>query len=296
MSDIRIRSLHELADLRAALELQKIYWGDDAEALVPLHVLVSFVNFGGHVLGAWDGQRLVGILIGFLGTDLQQSDRPAMANLLILSKRMVVLPEYRNQGIAYRLKLAQRDIAMKQGIRLISWTFDPLLSINAHFNFHKLGAVSYRYYKDYYGTDERFPNLSGTDRLLVDWWVTHRRVEERISGQRGALNLAQYLEADTTIVNPAVLASMDTPITPHRNGFYLPDGPMALLEIPADFRTIESVAPELATEWRQHIREAFLTMFARHYTVTDFVVGDIDGAQRAFYVLTYEAGFNYRMN
>jgi len=52
---------------------------------------------------------------------------------------VAVLPKYRNSNIAYRLKIAQRNFALKQGIKLMTWTFDPLQSINAYFNIRKLG-------------------------------------------------------------------------------------------------------------------------------------------------------------
>ena len=52
-----------------------------------------------------------------------------------------VLPEFRG-GLGYRLKLAQRERALAQGLDLIEWTFDPLQAMNAHFNFAKLGGVA----------------------------------------------------------------------------------------------------------------------------------------------------------
>jgi len=83
---------------------------------------------------------------GYTDIEIEAPDaRPAMANLLIMSKRMVVRPEYRGRNIGFRLKMAQRDLALKQAIRLVTWTVDPLLAANAHFNIRKLGAVVQRY-------------------------------------------------------------------------------------------------------------------------------------------------------
>src|SRR5690606_1782525 len=112
---IEIRALHSLSDMAAAVDLQKSYWGDDLESVIPAHMLFSLANHGGHVLAALDGNQMAGVLVGFLGTNMEEPDRPAMANLQIVSKRMVVLSEYRNRGLAYRLKLAQRDLAIRQG-------------------------------------------------------------------------------------------------------------------------------------------------------------------------------------
>ncbi len=132
---------------------------------------------------------------------MQEPRRPAMANLQFVSKRMVVLPEYRGQGIGYRLKLAQRELAIAEGVRLVVWTFDPLLSLNAHLNIRKLGALCSAYSENYYGTSEEggLTTFGMSDRLMVEWWVTNRRVEERIFGSRSDLTLSHYLEAETAI-------------------------------------------------------------------------------------------------
>jgi predicted GNAT superfamily acetyltransferase len=182
-----IRLLHNLSEMHESVELQKTYWGSDLESVVPAHMLFSLATSGGHVLAAFDGDKMVAVLIGFLGTDVQEASRPAMANLRIVSKRMIVLPEYRGQGVGFKLKKRQREFAMRQGIRLVTWTFDPLLATNAHLNIRKLGAISTSYLEDYYGTSNEggLSRVGSSDRLLVEWWVTNRRLEERISGSRG---------------------------------------------------------------------------------------------------------------
>lgn len=286
MSDIFIRPLRHLSDMRAAVELQKVHWGDDDEATVPAHMLYSLACHGGHVLAAFDGERMIGVLIGFLGTSEDDSDRPAMANLQVVSKRMVVLPAYRSHGVGYKLKLAQRAFAMRQGVRLITWTFDPLLSPNAHLNIRKLGAVCHTYLVDYYGTEGEggLAALGSSDRLLAEWWVTHRRVEERLSGKRAGLRLRQYLEANTRVINPA--QPVDGFVTPP-DDFTLPDTSLALVEIPDNYSDMIRVHLGLARAWRQHTRQIFLTLFERGYIVTDFLHESHEGRARAFYLLSY---------
>ncbi|MBL8145495.1 MAG: GNAT family N-acetyltransferase, partial [Anaerolineae bacterium] len=140
MGEITIRPLVRLDELRAMVELQHTYWGDDGESVVPAQMLFSLTSHGGHVLAAFDDGQPVGMLIGFIGTDSEVTDRPAMANLQLVSKRMVVLPDHRGSGIGFRLKQAQRDLAMQQGLRLVTWTFDPVMALNAHLNIRKLGG------------------------------------------------------------------------------------------------------------------------------------------------------------
>jgi predicted GNAT superfamily acetyltransferase len=280
-----------LAELRAAADLQHVYWGDDGESVVPAHMMHTIVSYGGHVLAAMDGGgRMVGVLIGLIGTNTQEaSDRPAMANLVIASKRMVVLPEYRSAGLGYRLKLAQRDLAIKDGIRLVTWTFDPLRSANAHLNLRKLGAISSVYHTNYYGT-EPFGGLvqfGWSDRLRVDWWVTHRRVDERINGSRLDLKLAQYLDVGATVVNPTRFgggyAEPTATLVP-------PSGAFALAEIPLNIDAIGEADPGLYRAWQGHIRAVLGDLLRGGFTITDFLRGAHEGRERAFYLLSANAG------
>lgn len=287
MASIDIRPLRALEDMRAVVELQKIYWGNDLESVIPAHMLFSLANHGGHVLTAFDGETPVGVLVGFLSTHEADPPRPAMANLQIFSKRMVVLPDYRGQGIGYRLKLAQRQIALTQGIRLVVWTFDPLLAPNAQLNVRKLGAISNTYHQDYYGTSTEggLAKLGTSDRLLAEWWVTSRRVEERVNSSRSDLTLKHYLDADTAIVNASVLSD-DGVLLPAEKTLQ-PAGAFALVEIPTRYTALESGNPQLARAWRMHERVVFQGLFARGFVVTDFMTETYEGRERSFYLLSY---------
>lgn len=281
-----IRPLTTLNEMRTAVELQKTYWGDDLESVVPAHMMFSLATAGGHVLAAFDGDRMVGVLIGFLGTNIEEPDRPAMANLQIVSKRMIVLPEYRGHGVGYKLKKRQRDLAIRQGVRLITWTFDPLLAANAHLNIRKLGAISTRYLKDYYGTDDEggLSRFGSSDRLLVEWWVTNRRVEERLNGTRNDISLRQYLEADTPIVNPTQLNPAGWPLP--SDMLVVPIGSLILAETPVNYEHLLREDVELAKAWRAHIRDVLDVLLSAGYVITDFVREQYEDRDRAFYLLS----------
>ena len=82
---------------------------------------------GGQVLGAFDGARMVGFTLAFAGT---RAGEP-----FLHSHQTAVLPEYRDTGVGRRLKLFQRQDALKRRIKLlVEWTFDPLELKNAYFN------------------------------------------------------------------------------------------------------------------------------------------------------------------
>lgn len=294
MNDIRIQRLLRAHQLDEVVELQKTYWGHDAGNLVPRHMLYSLALHGGHVLGAYADERLVGFVMGFIGTDIDMDDRdarPAMANLLIMSKRMVVLQDYRGRSIGYRLKLAQRDIALKQAIRLITWTFDPLLAANAHLNIRKLGAVVQRFSANYFGLAEG--DQLRSDRLVVEWWVTQRRVKTRVRGEGSRLNLKRYLDVRAPIVNRAIGAGEW--LKP-RAMTAVPGSTFALVEIPGDFIRLEAADRALADDWRGHIREVFTQIFAAGYIITDFVSDVFEGRRRSFYLLSHHFDETHRKN
>ena len=285
MYEITIKGLKTASEYDQAVELQKIYWGDCAETLVPTHMLQSLCDHGGHVLGARHQGRLVGFVMGFIGTDIDWEDadaRPARENLLIMSKRMVVLPQYRGQNIGFRLKMAQREVALKQGIRRVTWTFDPLLSTNAHLNIRKLGGVIRRYKVNYFGLTQQ--KSLRADRLTVEWRVTGHRVKERARGGPGKLTLQQYLDRNALMVNPADVSGqwiLPAAVT------HAPDSAFALVEIPSDIRELEARQPKLAETWRDHIRVVFPQVLDAGYAVRDFVRDDFEGRNRSFYVLSH---------
>jgi len=292
--EIVIRRLLRAAEHDRAVELQKSYWGEDANHLVPRHMLHSIAHYGGHALGAFDDGELVGLVLGFTGTDIDvdaPDARPAMANLLIMSKRMVVLPAYRGRNIGFRLKLAQRDFAIKQAIRLVTWSVDPLLAPNAHLNIRKLGGVIQRYAVNYFGLEEAASLRA--DRLVVEWWVTQRRVSERAQGRGGALSLQQYFDVNTPIVNRAL--PTHEWLRPGRVTD-VPGSTFALIEIPGRFRELEAADRGLAEEWRFHIRDVFPQLFAAGYIVTDFVSGEFENRRRSFYLLSRHFDEDERRN
>ena len=294
MDAIRIERLLTTAQFDQAVELQKIYWGEDAGNLVPRHMLHSIANYGGHILGAYDAQQLVGFVLGIIGTDSDVDDRdarPAMANLLIMSKRMLVVPQYRGRNIGFRLKMAQRNTALKQAIRLVTWTVDPMLAPNAHLNIRKLGAVIQRFSANHFGLPE--PDSLRADRLIVDWWVTHRRVEERAKSRGKLLTLMHYFDVNAPIVNRADTGAEW--LQPRRMTS-VPSSTFALVEIPAEFRELEASERSLADEWRYHIRDVFSQMFAAGYIVTDFVSDNFEGRRRSFYLLSHHFDNEYRDN
>ena len=278
---IEIRALTALSELKVAVELQTVYWGTSVESLVPAQMMFTIIQSGGHVLAAFDGERMVGVLIGLLAA----SDTPARDYLNVYSKRMVVLPEYRGQGIAQDLKFKQLDCAIAQGINCIIWTYDPLLAVNAHFNIRKLGTTAHEYVINYYGQDVDEYGLSilgASDRLIVQWNADSPEVMDRVRQQFVPKSLTEYIGEDTPILNLSTIADG----IPHPADLNLSDNAQVMLEIPRDFRGLANAYPHLATKWRTQTRSLLTTYLCENgYAVVDFVNSEYKGLERAFYVL-----------
>jgi len=282
---ILIRPLETTAEFRAAEELQRAVWpGSDLE-VTPLHVLITAAHNGGLVLGAFDGERLVGFVFGFLGTDADSPNRPALARLKYCSHQLGVLSEYRDQDIGYRLKLAQRDFVIEQGVRLVTWTYDPLESRNARLNIARLGAVCRTYLLEVYGPMHDGLNAGlATDRFQVDWWVTSTRVKERLFGARLPLEVESFTSAGADILNPTSLDAVGLPRPTERPASTA--GLLALIEIPPNFQMLKARDIGLARAWREHTRALFEATFEAGYLITDFFYETWQGRPRSFYALS----------
>lgn len=156
-----VRLLVEPPDLEAAAAVINAVWDDPTLASPSL--LRAYTHFGNPTLGAFVGGRLVGVSVGFLapsgGTHLH-------------SHITGLLPDFQHLGLGHRLKLEQRAWCLAQGIAEITWTFDPMLARNAHFNLRKLGAVAEAVLPSFYGAMNDGVNRGDvTDRLEVHWYL-----------------------------------------------------------------------------------------------------------------------------
>jgi len=162
---IGIRELSTEPELREAVALQKTIWGFEDADLLPFRMFVVATKIGGQLLGAFDADHMVAFCVAIPG--LKKGGK-----VYLHSHMLGVLPEYRNAGIGRQLKLRQRDDALRRGVDLIEWTFDPLDVKNAHFNVERLGAIVRRYTRNQYGVSSS--TLHGglpTDRLVAEWWI-----------------------------------------------------------------------------------------------------------------------------
>ena len=64
---IRVRHCHTLAECERCLELQREAWGFEDRDAVPVPLFVVAIRTGGQVLGAFDGDRMIGFTLAVAG-------------------------------------------------------------------------------------------------------------------------------------------------------------------------------------------------------------------------------------
>lgn len=287
--ELTIRVLSSVEEMIEVEQLQRLAWPGSETDIVPGHLILALAHNGGLILGAFDGDMLVGYVFGFLGTDQESPERPAMARLKHYSHMLAVHPDCRDRGVGFRLKCAQRQAVDHQGIRLVTWTYDPLQSRNAHLNISRLGAVCGRYEREAYGEMRDALNVGyPSDRFQVDWWITSPRVKSRIVGKRRPLDLANFLDAGAVKINPAGLNERDLPIPVEHPAPI--QGTLLLIEIPPDISRLKSYDAQLAVAWRLHTRDLFEEAFSKGYIVTDFVYLKEERFPRSYYLLSHGQG------
>lgn len=258
---MRIRPLTSLEECRKVVELEKAVWEyTDGEDVVPVAILVVSVKRGGILLGGFDE---AGEMKGFVYSLAAIKDgRPTQ-----WSHMLGVAADARGAGLGSQLKLAQREHAMRMGVDLIEWTYDPLQALNAHLNFAKLGVLVEEYAENVYG-DSSSPLHQGTptDRFIAQWRLTTPHVERRIASLDRPI-VRDSSVASAPVVNPSGARSPWP--TPGRPALDL-EARRVLVEIPMGFREIQARNAPLALEWRMATRAIFQSYFRRGYRAVDF--------------------------
>ena len=233
---IEIRNIESLAEMREVERLQREIWGVDDLEVYPALALKPQTEVGGILMGAFDEGRMVGFVFGFPGI--------LKGETIIHSDMLGISEGYRSHNLGYLLKLAQREAAIARGVKRITWTFDPLQSRNAYFNFNKLGVIADRYYVDYYGVTSSFLHRFGTDRLWVTWLLDSDRVKSRVEGMVKA-EAPEDLDVIPQVVGAESL----------------------VIEIPTEITADHE-------NWRQVTRKAFTDAIDAGYVVEGFYVSE----------------------
>lgn len=232
MTELVIRELTEVAELAAVARLFESIWRMEP---VTKELLRATAVTGNYVSGAFDGDELVGACFGFLSDDGLHSHVAGVTGP--------------GRGIGFALKQHQRGWALNRGLKAISWTFDPLVRRNAHFNLTKLGARPVAYLPDFYGPMTDGINGAGeTDRLLVRWDLVDCPVWTQSDEGSSVLAVG---ESGEPVAGQA-------------------DGPVLLVAVPPDIEALRRSDPALAGEWRAATREVLHGLMEEGASIVGF--------------------------
>ncbi len=227
---------------------------------------------GGQPIGAFEGERLLGVTRAALEVDDANPRRVPGQRLRIT--HLAVESDATGRGLGEKLMAMQREHAIGQGLQLVTWKQDPLDVRLAHLAIRKLGAVS-RWV--------RHSDDGQADALEVEWWVRSARVQARLAGTPSGLELVDALEAGVPKLNAGLLG--DDGLLRPAGGEQPPDGAMALVEIPFEFAELRSRDLRLAEAWRAQVREILDRAFALGYWLTDFLWLRGERHPRAYYLV-----------
>jgi predicted GNAT superfamily acetyltransferase len=229
-TDVIIRECVSVGDFQQCIDLERAVWKDDDIGIMPIRLYMISKACKAPTIGAFDQS---GRLVGFVHTMLALVGKDVVYH----SHLAAVVEDLRHKDIGYQMKLAQRQFALKAGIPLIIWTFDPLQSRNAHLNINKLGAIIRRYEVNYYGEglSSIFDSGVPSDRIFAEWWVASPHVEAALAGSR--------------------------PQVPARS---------ASVVIPDDINVVRACSVEEHLQWRLKAREDFLSHLEHGLIVRGF--------------------------
>ena len=242
MSRVTLRDLRGVEEFQQVGEVARQAWGFQDRQLSATSDLLAQRHGGALAAGAFEGGELLGFVFGFPRTNLR---RPCQHSHLL-----AVRPSAQGRGLSTRLKLYQRRWCLDRGIRLVTWTYDPLLTRNAHLNISRLRARAEAYLCNFYGPMGGIYGDLPTDRFEVYWHLDHPEVQAAARGKRSG---ADGLESWPRL----------------RPGGRL-SGPRLAVEIPLGAPRLYSEDPALARRARMDVRRLALRLFANGYVASSF--------------------------
>jgi predicted GNAT superfamily acetyltransferase len=211
---IEIRVAHTPADSALIAELFDKVWA--VKSMVSPEIMTASMHNGGYGSVIYIDSRPVGAAFALVGRAL-----PGLNGPNLHSHATGVLPEFVGKGIGEMIKRHQWAWAKEYGFDTITWTFDPLVRRNAHFNVIKLGATVLGYHQNFYGElDDGINAGEQSDRVLVRW---------NVAGIAG----------------------------PQANTFVEPTQTAVVIETPADIEQLRKTDRVHSDRWRARQRAAF---------------------------------------
>ncbi|MCS0603463.1 GNAT family N-acetyltransferase [Streptomyces sp. LP11] len=240
-----IRELHTMAEFESVCLLFARIWGTEPDtAPVSAEIMRALSHAGNYIAGAHEDGHLVGASVGFFG-------EPTGITL-----HSHITGTAMGRGIGLALKLHQRQWALDRGLKRITWTYDPLIRRNAHFNLTKLGARPEEYLPSFYGAmDDAINGGDESDRVLTAWDLTT------------PLDTHARDSAAATLPAGAVQGIRNRDGRPELGTL---DEEFILIDLPDDIEALRRTDPAAARSWRLAVRHVLGDLLAEGARVTGF--------------------------
>jgi predicted GNAT superfamily acetyltransferase len=257
-----VRELASLDELDAMVGVFDQIWDPDGgNSSMRLDLLRAMTKAGNYASGAYDGGSgaLLGACVGFFGP-------PSRAELH--SHIAGVVPAGLGRSVGFALKVHQRAWCLRRGVRVIAWTYDPLIRRNAYFNLVKLGARPVEYLRNFYGVmDDAINGGTETDRMLVHWELRSRAAADACAGRPRAASFAAERARGAVVALSAGTGGRPEPGLPLAGG----SGARGfLVGVPADIEAMRLARPGGAADWRAALRDVLSPLMAAGGRVTGF--------------------------
>lgn len=263
---IVIRDLHSIEELELVRRLETIIWSEYEST--PIHQTLTAIKNGGLMLGAFLNDELIGFQYSFPGFNGIKA--------YLCSHILGIHPQFRKLGIGEKLKLQQKEDSLKRGYDLITWTYDPLETVNGYLNLHKLGARCSIYVENCYGEmqDELNEGIP-SDRFTVEWRIKDEAIERPI---RYEDLLRDHAVIKTSKDDEGYLFPLETDLTRDSETKFL------FVPVPSDIQKLKNSSAELALSWRMSTRRVFTHYFNKGWTAIDLFKTHLS-SDLCFYVL-----------
>lgn len=248
-AQIDVRIIESAADAADASLLLDEVWsvtGSGTTVLEP-SLFIALAHAKNYTAAAYDraSGEMLGVTVGFFAAPVGKSMHSHVAG---------VRHDAVGRGIGAAMKLHQRLWCLERGLTHMTWTFDPLIARNAYFNISRLGALPVEYHPDFYGQMRDGVNAGhASDRVFVEWDLT-------APGSSAPAGSADDAVAAVRIDSSGRPLEFDVPR----------EAELVSIEMPSDIETLRGTDPELAGQWREAVRRAFIELLADGWRVTGF--------------------------
>jgi len=263
---VAVRELESIDELDAMIGLfDQIWEPDTGNSSMRLDLVRAMTKAGNYAAGAYDlaSGALLGACTGFFGPPLRAELHSHIAG---------VLPTGLGRSVGFALKVHQRAWCLRRDVRLVAWTYDPLIRRNAYFNLVKLGARPTEYLRNFYGVmDDAINSGTETDRMLVHWDLRSDVARDASAGRPRPASFDAERARGAVVALSAGPDGLPVPGLPLSGG---PEPRRLLVGVPADIEAMRLSDPAGAAAWRTALRDVLSPLIAGGARVTGF---DRDG-------------------